>query len=367
MGAVETKWATGINLGATVVPVDGPGCVIAEISNEVSPPLVQPWPEWFARLVALGALVKARRDSGSDSQKIFFLALALPTRRLAAAAIALGLVASSTSSEPFTSRALRDNDFDGLEHGQTLRITKTFVVGGQERVSTQTAHFDFIKMGRSGERELVVDTVAGGRERAATFRLGQGNTKFEAITLPLGLHEQAIDTQSNRLSSWLAPGAGLVDFHASIHNELRWVGERTRIEHDIAHGVARGHQDLHSDVVKVSDLLRIRDGDGLTGRGWHTHVMPTVSEAPHDENYFGAANFTILDGNRAVYRHLNVVASRINICLLDAGSGPRLNDAVRSLESRSRWGEQLPVGALVPWVPPIGVDAVAFSMEAAYA
>jgi hypothetical protein len=354
--------ASGSRVGPSIGPISEPGYLIAEESTDGIPSSLAAWPDWFGRLVKLGVLLKTERVSGSTPKGTVFLVVALPTRQLGAAAIALGLVASSTTSQPQTSRALIEDDFKALEVGQTLRITKTFVAGGHEHVSTQTAHFHALRSSGSGKRELVVDTVLGGRERPATFRLGQGSTKFEIMTLPLGLHEQAVDTLSNGLASWIGPGANLVDFHASIHNELRWVGERTRIDRDIEHVVARGRLGVHSDAVKIGDLLRVRDAEGLTGRGWHTQIMSTTSEEKHQEKLFGASDFTILDGNRSVFRHINVVASRFNICIVDVGSGPRLNDALRAIEDRSRWGDQITLKSLAAWVPPEGSEVAAFAV-----
>lgn len=284
---------------------------------------------WIGRMLALGARASRHASEASDRQLV--IALSVPKRDFAAALIGCGWVlASDAPALPEPLDTLR-----GLEAGQPVRaVNSGWVITGHFSSLDETATPPRARFAESiwrvdGVRSLAVLTELEHPEREP--RPEPGSIE----------HMARVDlTWDARLA---LPAADL-----AIVTTVKW------LESDLDALLAREDDDLPPSSVR--SLLKPKVGRVAT---WFTRLYASARLAEHLP-LPGDLRAVILDGNGAI-KYLAEIESPVVICVLDRSVADE-TAAELVTQLRNTRGEPLRLSDDLGWRPPVGVEALAFTV-----
>lgn len=295
--------------------------------------------QWIGPLVALGGMVSGFTKTSSDRQLI--VAVSVPRRDFAAVLVGCGWIAASSAPE------LKDpaEILRSLAPGTPVRIVTEYEVLADH----------FVQLRRVGDLEEV--------EMASPMSKWM-LPKIKAVSV---LRELAVPVRGARpelgsVGRWCKLGERWNQLLAVPPRDLaivgtrRWLGDDLRAFLSVDEPAAADGRSVVQEADRVAGLVL---PEGVNAATWFTRIYPSsqlADQLPLPEE----ARAVVLDGTGAI-KYLAEIESSVVVCVLDRSIA---DDAAaeRIVQLRNTRGEPLSLSETFGWRPPVGVEALAFTV-----
>ncbi|WAU84918.1 hypothetical protein O1Q96_37640 [Streptomyces sp. Qhu-G9] len=288
------------------------------------------WAPWIGPFIVLGA--RLRRFTTKLDGRQLVVAVSVPQRDYAAALIASGWMLSSPAPELA----------DPIEVFRAS--TRATYLRGVTSNRINTGVFAWLQGDAKDGRVLVADKLLPVARYEAVSEL-DGPVESSHSTLPTpGFLAQHVGASASWAQRMAAPPSDLV-----------LIGTKKWLLDDLAACIGNASDTTDAPCPLSNYVLPVVNGAAT----WSTPVVsaPALADAPHLVEQLQAA---ILDGYGAI-KHLNGIPAPIVVCVIDRSVADE-SAAETIMEARSSNSRPISMKDELHWLPPVGVEALAFTV-----